>query len=67
MKEYQNIKIFLQKTVSSWSEKRFVIKKVKNSLSWHILLVNLTMKKLLGLFLKRYYKKQIKESSELKK
>ena len=52
--EYQNIKIlFAKRYVTNWSEEVFVIKKTKNTLPGHILLVILNVKK----FLERFTKK----------
>ena len=64
--EYQNIKkIFAKGYVPNWSEEVFLIKKVKNTVPGHMLLVILTEKKLV--FTKKNCKKQIKRSLELKK
>ena len=69
MLEYQNIKTFLQMVpnVPNWSEKVFVIKKVKTLCCEHMVLVILKAKKLLERFTKNNCKKQIKKSLELKK
>ena len=57
MKEYQNIKIFLQKAVSTWSEKRFVIKKVKNTLSWTYFISEFNEEEIVGTFSKKVLQK----------
>ena len=51
----------------NWPEEVFVIKKVKNTVCGHMLLVILKAKKLLEHFTKRVCKKQIKKNLELKK
>ena len=56
----QNIKIFLQKAVSNWSEEVFVIKKVKNAVPWTYVINDLTGK-FLELFTKKNGKKNQRE------
>ena len=64
----RNIKIFLQKAMFKIGLKKFLrLKKSKILLRAHMLLVILTVKKLLEHFTKKNYKKQIKNSLELKK
>ena len=73
--EYQNVKTFLQKSVSNWFEKMFQIglkrflrlKKLKTLCRGDMLLVILKAKNLLERFTKKNCKKQIKKSLELKK
>ena len=66
--EYQDIKIFLAKGYTpNWSEDVFMIKKAKILCRGHTLLVLLTRKKFLELFMKKNCKEQIKKSLELKK
>ena len=59
MLEYQNKEIFLQKTMFQIG--------LKTLCHGHMLLVILTEKKLLELFIKKNYKKQIKKSLEWKR
>ena len=52
--EYQNLKtIFAKRYVTTWSEEVFVIKKTKNTIPGHILLVILNVKKFLDRFAKK--------------
>ena len=68
MLEYQNIKIFLQKVTLQIGLNKFLLsQKLKVLLRGHMLLAILTENKLLERFTKRYCKKQIKKSLELKK
>ena len=68
MLEYQNIKIFLQKVTLQIGLNKFLLsQKLKVLLRGHMLLAILTENKLLEPFTKRYCKKQIKKSLELKK
>ena len=50
MWEYQNIKIFAKGYIPNWSEKVFVIKKVKNTLSWIYLIEDVNEEELIGTF-----------------
>ena len=60
--------VFAKCYVPNWSEKGFVIKKIKNTVPGHILLVILKAKKFSKRFIKKNCKKkQIKKSLELKK
>ena len=63
MSEYQNIKIFLLTGyIPTWSEKAFVIKKVKNTLSWTYILCDLNGEEIVGTFYeKELQKKNLKE------
>ena len=54
--EYQNIKTFLQKSVSNWSEENLLLQNLK------MLLVILETKKLLECFMNKNCKKQIKRT-----
>ena len=66
MLKYKNIKMFLQKAMFQIGLKKFLwLKKLKILCCGHILLVILTEKKLLELFLKNNYKIQIKNNLEL--
>ena len=66
--EYQNTKTFFQKAMFQIGLKRFLwLKKLKPLLLRHMLLVIVKEKKLLERFMKKIYKKRIKESLELKK
>ena len=62
--KYKNI--FANSYVPNWSEEAFVIKKVKNTVPGHMLLVTLTEKKLLDGFTKMNCKKQIRKSLEFR-
>ena len=49
--EYQNIKIFLQRGYTpNWSEEVFVIKKVKNTVSWTYFINDLNVEEIVGTF-----------------
>ena len=63
--KYKNI--FAKVYVPNWRGEVFVIKKVKNTVRGHMLLVTLKVEKLLGRFMKKNFKKKIKKSLELKK
>ena len=66
--EYQNIKTFLESTMFQIALRKFLLlKKLKTLYCGHIFLVILKAKKMLELFTKKNYKKQIKKSLELKK
>ena len=68
MKEYWNIKTFLQKEPHQIGEKNFLwLKKLKILLRGHILLMILMAKTLLERFSKKNYKKWIEKSLWLKK
>ena len=62
--KYKNI--FVQSYIPKWSEEAFVIKKVKNTVPWTDPSVIIKVRKLLECFTKKNYKKQIKESLELR-
>ena len=51
----------------NWSEDIFVIRKIKNTVWWHILLMILMEKKLLEVFTKNNRKKKNKKRLQLKK
>ena len=65
--KYKNI--FARGYVPNWSENAFVINRVKNTVPWDMLLMvkKLMATKLLKLFMKKNFPKEIKKSSELKK
>ena len=65
LNRYKNI--FAKRYAPNRSEDSFVIKKVKNTMSWTMLLKILMQKKLLEGFTKKNCKKQIKKSLKLKK
>ena len=68
MLEYQNIKTFLQKVTFQFGLRKFLrLNRLKILCHGHMLLVILTLKKLLGRFMIKNCKKQIKKSLELKK
>ena len=62
--KYKNV--FAKGDISDWSE-GFVIKKVKNAVTWTYLLMIFMEKTLLECFTKTNCKKQIKKNLELKK
>ena len=63
-----NIKIFLQKSMFQFGQKRFLwLKKLKRLWRGHMLLVVLRANKFLENFTEKDWKRQIKKSSELKK
>ena len=62
--KYKNV--FAKGDISDWSE-GFVIKKVKNAVTWTYLLMIFMETKLLECFTKTNCKKQIKKNLELKK
>ena len=63
MAKYKNI--FAKGYTPNWSEKVFVIKKLKTLCRGHMLLMILLIKKLLEHFTKNNFKNQIKKSLEL--
>ena len=66
--EYQNIKTFLQEAMFQIGLKKVLwLKKLKTLCFGHMFLVILKVKKLLKCFMKKNFKKQIKNSLELKK
>ena len=59
--EYQNVRTFLQKDILRIGRKKFLLlKKLKTLFYGHLILVNLTVKKLLELFTKRILKNKWK-------
>ena len=63
--KYKNI--FAKGYTPNWSEEVFVIKKVKNTVSWIYVINDLNGEEIVGNFTKKNCKKQIKKSLELKK
>ena len=63
--KYKNI--FAKGYVRNWSEKMFVIEKVKNTLPWANAISDLNGEEIVITFYKTNCKKQIKKSLELKK
>ena len=53
--------------IPDWSEKDFVIKKVKNTVPWTYVSNDLNGEEIIGCFMKNNYRKQIKNNLELKK
>ena len=53
--------IFAKEYTPNWSEEVFVIRKIKNTVTWNYLIMILMVKKLLELFMKKNCRKQIKE------
>ena len=65
MLEYQNVKMRLQGYTPNWSAENYGIKKVKNTVSWTLMILILMEKKFLEHFTKMNCKKQIKKNFEL--
>ena len=63
--KYKNI--FAKGYVPNWSEEVFVIKKVKSTVPWTYVIIDLKEDKIVGTFYEKSCKKQIKKSLELKK
>ena len=63
--KYKNI--FAEGFMPNWSEEVFVIKTVKNTIPWTYVINDLNGKAIIGHFMKKNCKKQIKKNSELKK
>ena len=59
--------MFAKGYTPSWYEEVFVIKKIKDTVPWTYVIINLNGKEILDLFTKKNWKKEIKKSSELKK
>ena len=62
--KYKNI--FAKGYTPNWSEEIFVIKKVKNTVPWTLLLTILIVKRLLKVFMKKNCRKLIKKNLEQK-
>ena len=58
--------VFAKGYVANWSEKVFVIRKVKNAMSWKCVISDFNSEEIVGLFYKKNYEKQFKRSIELK-
>ena len=58
--KYKNI--FAKGCVPNWSEEVFVIKKVKNIVSWTYIISNLKGEEIVGTFYEKELEKQIKKS-----
>ena len=69
LSEYQNIKVFLQKTMFQIGFKKLLwLKKFKNNLLWAYVISDIKSKDIVWAFFKKVKcKKQIKKSLELKK
>ena len=63
--KYENI--FAKGYSPNWSEEVFVIKNVKNTVPWTCVIIDLKGEEIVGTFMKKNCKKQIKKSLELKK
>ena len=55
--EHQNIKTFLQKAIPNSSEEVFVIKKVKNTVSWIYVISDVKAKEVVGTFCEKELQK----------
>ena len=63
--EYQNIKIFWKRLHSKWVGRSFVIKKVKNTVSWTYVIINdLNEKETAGTFYEKELPKKKKKRSK---
>ena len=58
--EYQNIKIFLQKNVSNWSEEVFVVKKVRNTIPWTYVICDFNGEEVFRTF----YEKELQKTNQ---
>ena len=59
--EYKNIKIFLKKGyIANWSEDVFVVKRVKNTVSWTYVINDLNAEEIVEHFTKSNWKKKSK-------
>ena len=58
--EYQNIKIFLQKNVSNWSEEVFVVKKVRNTILWTYVICDFNGEEVFRTF----YEKELQKTNQ---
>ena len=59
--------IFAKGCTPNWFEEIFIIKEVKNTVSWTHIINDLTVEKITGAFNKKNYERLIKENSEYKK
>ena len=57
-------KVFANRYTVNWSEEVFVIKKVKNTIPWTYVINNLNGEEIIGMFMKKNCKKQIKKNLE---
>ena len=62
MLEYQNKNIFAKVYVPNWSEKVFVIKKVKNTFRWTYVISDLNKEEIVGTFYEKELQKTIKKN-----
>ena len=62
--KYKNI--FAKEYVANWSEEAFVIKKVKNSIPWTYIIIDLKGEEIVGTFCKKELKKTNQKNLELK-
>ena len=60
MLEYQNMRIFSKGYVPNWSEEVFLIKKVKNAVSWTYVISDLNGEEIVGIF----YEKELQKVNE---
>ena len=60
--KYKNI--FAKGYTSNWSEEIFVIKKIKNTAPWTYVINDLNGEKIIGTFMKKSCKRQIKKNLE---
>ena len=65
MSKYKNI--FVKSYVPNWSEEVFVIKKVKNTVTWAYFISDFNGEETIRTFYEKELQKQIKKSLELKK
>ena len=63
--KYKNI--FAQGYTPNWSEKMFVVKKIKNTVPWTYVISDLNGEEIVGSFYEKESQKLIKKNVELKK
>ena len=63
--KYKNI--FAKGYMPNWSEKVFVISKIKNTVPWTYIINDLMVKQLLEHFIKKNWRRLVKKNLELKK
>ena len=64
MLEYQNTNIFTKGYTPNWSEEIFVIKKVKNTVTWTYIINDLNDEVIIGNFCEKELQKQTQRNLE---
>ena len=57
---YQNIKVFAKSSTPNWPEEVFLIKKVKNTVRWTYVIMDLNGEEIVGTF----YEKELQETNQ---